>query len=88
MTTLARLQSILIASYPLTREALTPDARLDNLLIDSLGMMELFFNVEDEFKLKVPNDRVDLKTVGDVVRYIDRLIAEQHGQPAATGAVS
>ena len=88
MTTLARLQTILINNYPLEREALAPDASLESLDIDSLGVMELFFSIEDEFKLNVPNDKVDLKTLGDVVDYIDRLIAEQHGSNTIARAVS
>lgn len=87
MTTLSRLQTILINNYPLQREALTRDALLENLDIDSLGVMELFFSIEDEFKLDVPNDKVDLKTLGDVADYIDRLIAEQHGDTRVAGAV-
>ena len=88
MTTLNRLQTILINNYPVAREALTRDALLESLEIDSLGVMELFFSIEDEFKLTVPNDKVDLKTLGDVVDYIDRLAAEQHGSDAAAGTVS
>ncbi|MDB5764614.1 MAG: phosphopantetheine-binding [Herminiimonas sp.] len=92
MTTLARLQTILINNYPLKREALAPDVLLADMEIDSLGVMELFFSIEDEFKLSVPNDKQDLKTIGDVVDYIDRLIAEQHGAGSAidtaTGAAS
>ncbi|HEV7617258.1 MAG TPA: acyl carrier protein [Burkholderiaceae bacterium] len=89
MTTLARLQTILIKNYPsLQREALTPDALLEELEIDSLGVTELFFSIEDEFKLSVPYENVDLKTIGDVVGYIDRLVTEQHGcnTPAGTAA--
>ena len=87
MTTLARLQTILLTNYPLEREALTRDALLEQLEIDSLGVMELFFSIEDEFKLTVPNDKVDLKTLGDVVDYIDRLTAEQQGRDTAAAAV-
>jgi acyl carrier protein len=87
MTTLSRLQTILINNYPLEREALTRDALLESLDIDSLGVMELFFSIEDEFKLNVPNDKMDLKTLGDVVDYIDRLIAEQHGAATVDDAV-
>jgi acyl carrier protein len=89
MTTLARLQTILIKNYPsLQREALTPDALLEELEIDSLGVTELFFSIEDEFKLSVPYENVDLKTIDDVVGYIDRLVTEQHGcnTPAGTAA--
>jgi acyl carrier protein len=88
MTTLTRLQTILINNYPLEREALTRDALLESLEIDSLGVMELFFSIEDEFKLNVPNDKVGLKTLGDVVDHIDRLMAQQHGRGTTAGAVS
>jgi acyl carrier protein len=72
------LQDILMKDYPLKREALTPQAQLADLDIDSLGVMELLFSIEDEFGLDVPNDKQDLKTIGDVVAYIDRLVAQQH----------
>jgi acyl carrier protein len=87
MTTLERLQTLLLNHYPLKREDLTPQARLEDLQIDSLGVMELFFNIEDEFQIKVPNDQVQLQTVGDVVAYIDRLIAEQNGTQATAGSL-
>lgn len=86
MTTLERLQTILIDNYPLTREALTPDVLLADMEIDSLGVMELFFSIEDAFALAVPNDKLELKSIGDVVDYIDRLIAEQHGGNMEPGA--
>lgn len=86
MTTLERLQDILLKNYPLEREALTSDALLENLEIDSLGVMELFFSIEDEFKLNVPNEKVDLKTLGDVVDYIDQLSAQQQTARMTAGA--
>jgi acyl carrier protein len=85
MTTLTRLQDILMKDYPLKCEALTPEAQLADLDIDSLGVMELLFSIEEEFGLDVPNDKQELKTIGDVAGYIDRLIAEQHGGDAASG---
>lgn len=85
MTTLDRLQTLLLKHYPLQREDLTPQARLEDLEIDSLGVMELFFSIEDEFHIKVPNDQVSLQTVGDVVAYIDKLVAEQ-GSPQTTAS--
>jgi acyl carrier protein len=87
MMTLERLQTLLLDHYPFKREDLTPQARLEDLQIDSLGVMELFFNIEDEFQIKVPNDQAQLQTVGDVVAYIDRLIAEQNGTQATAGSL-
>lgn len=77
MTTLERLQHILLAQYPLQAEAITPNAKLEGLDIDSLGIMELFFAIEDEFGISVPNDKREMKTVGDLVEYIDALASQQ-----------
>lgn len=87
MTTLERLQTLLLDRYPLQREDVTPQARLEDLEIDSLGVMELFFDIEDAFRIKVPNDQVRLQTIGEVVDYIDRLIAEQSGTQPAAGSL-
>ena len=43
-------------------------------------MAELLFNVEDEFHITLSPDAVQLLTLGDVVRFIDELIAVQQGQ--------
>lgn len=87
MNTLERLQTLLMSHYPLQREDLAPQARLEDLQIDSLGVMELFFSIEDEFHVKVPNDQVSLQTVGDVVAYIEKLIAEQNAVQAPAGSL-
>jgi acyl carrier protein len=93
MTTLEHLQKILMDSYPLERAQLTPEALLSSLDIDSLGVMELLFTVEDEFELKVPNDVQGLKTVGDVVKLIDDLreaqrAPDQHIANAASSGLA
>lgn len=77
-TTLPRLRALLVKDYKLDPAALDPDAPLADLGIDSLGVAELMFNIEDEFKVTIPGDPVALKTIGDVVAYIDNLVATQH----------
>ncbi|PKV82775.1 acyl carrier protein [Streptomyces sp. TLI_146] len=43
----------------------------DDLDIDSLSMVEITVVVEDAFEVKIPDGQVaELRTVGDVVRYI------------------
>ena len=79
MTTFERLCAILVRDYKLAPEALALDAPLESLGIDSLGVAELLFNVEDEFGIALPPEPVQLPTIGDVVRYIDRLVAAQNG---------
>ena len=78
-TTFERLRAILIKDYQLAPESLTFDAPLEALGIDSLGVAELLFNIEDEFKVTLPPEPVQLATVGEVVGYIDALVAAQSG---------
>jgi len=85
-TTLDRLRELLVKDYKLEPDLLTPDAPLEALGIDSLGVAELMFNIEDEFQVAIPGDPVALATIGDVVRYIDGLVTTQH-PAAASGAV-
>ena len=86
-TTFERLYAILQKDYKLTPDQLTADAPLEALGIDSLGVAELLFNVEDEFKINLPPEPVQLLTIGDVAQFIDRLIAAQHGRADATETI-
>ena len=75
--TFEHLCAILIKDYKLDAALLTLDAPLDGLGIDSLGVAELLFTVEDEFGIVLPADPVQLPTLGDVVHFIDALVATQ-----------
>jgi acyl carrier protein len=86
-TTLATLQRILAKDYALAPEILTSAARLEDLGIDSLGTAELLFNIEDIFHIVLPPEAVPLATLGDVVDYIDQLLAAQAPAPQPDPAV-
>lgn len=86
--TFEHLRRILLRDYPLDPNAVTPEAALECLGIDSLGVAELLFNIEDEFNISVPGEPVVLASVGDVACFIDRLIATQQAPKAASGAVA
>jgi len=88
MNTHNRLTAILARQYDLPADRLLPEARLTDLGIDSLGVMELLFEIEDEFRIQVPTDQTELTTIGDVTRYIDALVAEQAPSPALPQAGS
>lgn len=79
MTTYERLTGILAHEYNLPRDKLQPDSQLEELGIDSLGVMELLFKIEDEFHISVPADQVELRSIGDVADYIERLEMQQAG---------
>ena len=85
-TTFDRLRAILARDYKLEASAVTPDSPLDQLGLDSLATVELLWNVEDEFKIKLPSEPVPLVTVDDVARYIDSLIEARIAAAATAGA--
>jgi acyl carrier protein len=76
MNTLDTLVDILARDYCVAREQIQPEATLDTLGLDSLSVLELMFKIEDRYKVKITGDTpTDLRTVSDVVRYIDSLLA-------------
>lgn len=77
MSTLQTIQRMMAEQFELKEEVLTPDAQLESLGLDSLSVIEFMFNIEDEFKIKLPDERVELKTIQDIANVVDRLIAEQ-----------
>ncbi len=81
MSSLQTIRDMMVKQFDLKPEDLTPEATLEGLGLDSLSVIEFTFNLEDELKIKFPEERVELKTLQDVVNLVDKLIAEQ--KPAA-----
>lgn len=79
MSSLETIQRMMAEQFDLKPEVLAPDAQLESLGVDSLSVIEFMFNIEDEFKIKLPDARVEIKTVKDIADIVDRLVAEQKG---------
>jgi len=58
--------------------AIRPESTFEELGLDSLDTFDIIFNAEDAFKIKVPNEQVNITTLQDVVNMVNRLIQEQH----------
>lgn len=65
------------------RSKLSLDAKLKDLEIESLDVVEIVFAVEEKFDIHVPynaNDQeLEFDTVGDVVKAVEKLVSEEHG---------
>ena len=89
MDTLETLRQMIIEEFELDPEKVQPDTELASLGIDSLSLAEFIFDVEDKFKVEIPDPRVevrDLKAVKSAVPFgnlrelavqLDQLIAQQ-----------
>lgn len=88
MKTFEAMQAILKAKHNVAPDLLQPDTALKDLDIDSLSMVDILFEVEDQFKIVIPSEPAEwqsqMKTFGDLVEYVDKLLAAQ--PPAAGGA--
>lgn len=58
-------------------QAVVPDAQLADLGVDSLMMLELMFEFEDHFGIKLSAETKTPASVGELVALMDGLIAEQ-----------
>ena len=56
---------------------ITPSSSLTELGLDSLDTFDIIFNAEDYFKIKVPNDQVNMQTLQDVTTLVHKLILSQ-----------
>ena len=86
-TTFERLRQILAKEFEVAPELIHPAARMDQLAIDSLAVIEVIFRLEDEFNISFPQDAVKLQTVGDLASCVDRLATEQRAR-ASSGAAA
>lgn len=81
MATLESMQAILKAKFDLAPEVLQRDTALKDLDVDSLTLVEILFAVEDEFQVEIPSEPAEwqsqMRTFGNLVDYVDRLIATQ-----------
>jgi len=77
MGTLVAVQKLIAAELDLAASDLDPARSLEELGVDSLGVIEVMFKLEDEFNIKMPDERVPIKTVQDIADLVDRLVSER-----------
>lgn len=77
MSSLATIQRMMAEQFDLEIGSLTPDATLKSLGLDSLSIIEFMFNLEDEFKIKLPDAHVEINTLQDVVNLVDGLVDQR-----------
>ena len=68
-----KIRSILCDQLDVEEDKVTMDADIvDDLGADSLDVVDLVMSLEEEFDCEIPDDVAEkIKTVGDLVRYIE-----------------
>ena len=70
---LEKVREILCDQLDVEEEQVTLDASItDDSGADSLDVVDLVMSIEEEFDLEFPDEEVEnIKTVGDIVKYIE-----------------
>ena len=72
MATIDTVRDVLVENLDVEPEAVTEDATLESLGVDSLDMVELICDIEDQCEVDF-GEPTDLVTIGDIVEHIDSL---------------
>jgi len=72
---LERVQAVLAKELSLNEKDILLESNFEDLGIDSLDLVELIMQLEDEFDIAI-DEAEKLKTVNDVVEYITSKVSE------------
>ena len=68
-----KVSTALAEQFDVEVDAITMDTNFtEDLQADSLDLVDLVMELEDQFEIEFPEDKIDdFKTVGDVINYIE-----------------
>lgn len=68
-----KIKEILAAQFDVDSDSIEMTTNIaDDLSADSLDVVEILMNIEDEFGIEIPDEAIEeIKTVGDLVSYIE-----------------
>jgi acyl carrier protein len=78
MDTLQLLHEFLKRRVSNPPESISTDMRLEDIGVDSLTLLDLMFDMEDKFGVRMPDDLPRPETVGELIEIFEKL------KPAAT----
>jgi acyl carrier protein len=73
----------------ISADTITPETSLQDLGIDSLDVFTLLFELENAFKISIPDDDVrSIKTVNDIADGVKKIIAATPPSDPSVGSAS
>lgn len=74
-----KVKEVLVEQLDVDEELVTLEASVtDDLGADSLDLVDLVMELENEFDVEIPDEDIQtIKTVGDIVAYIEKLNNEK-----------
>ena len=69
------LADLLSEKYDVDPAVVAPEATLAGLGLDSLTIVEMLFDIEDEFGIEIPEESATFETLGEAAALVDELVA-------------
>lgn len=71
--TFEKIREMLSKQMDIPEESITMDSRLvEDLKADSLDVVELIMDIEQEYGIQVPEELPNVHTVGDILRVMNK----------------
>lgn len=77
MSSLKELQDLIHEKYGIEPASLDPNASMRERGIDSLALVEFVFEIEDRFKISVPDNDPTIDTLAQLAALVDKVRAQQ-----------
>lgn len=73
-----KIKDIIVEQLDVEEDAVTMEASItEDLGADSLDLVDLVMSIEESFDVEIPDEEVEnIKTVGDIVKYIENKVEE------------
>ena len=77
------IAAILEGDFKIPAEQIRPDTTLTGVGLDSLALMEFVFAVEDDFRLRIPEDKLDPRAAGITLEQLCDVVDDMLNWPVA-----
>ncbi len=68
-----KIRAIICEQYEIDEDEVTLETHLEDLNFDSLDMIEIAMDIEDEFHVEVPDAALaKFVTIGDIVNFLEK----------------
>ena len=73
-----KIKDIIVEQLDVEEDAVTMEASItEDLGADSLDVVDLVMSIEESFDVEIPDEEVEnIKTVGDIVKYVENKVEE------------
>lgn len=76
MDIFGKIKSLISEQLDIDEEKITSETTFEDIEADSLDVVELVMALEEEYNLEIADEEVEkIKTVGDIVSYIEKHIS-------------